>query len=61
MDDSTLVKECIKGNAKAQRFLFDKFAPKMLTVCVRYAKNKSDAEDVLQDAFIKVSHKFNGF
>ena len=45
MDDAALIKECVKGNAKAQRFLFDKFAPKMLTVCVRYAKNKSDAED----------------
>lgn len=61
MDDATLIKECVKGNAKAQRFLFDKFAPKMLTVCIRYAKNKSDAEDVLQDAFIKVFNKINEF
>lgn len=61
MDDAALIKECVKGNAKAQRFLFDKFAPKMLTVCVRYAKNKSDAEDVLQDAFIKVFNKISEF
>ena len=61
MDDATLIKECVKGNAKAQRFLFDKFAPKMLTVCIRYAKNKSDAEDVLQDAFIKVFNKISEF
>ena len=61
MDDATLIKECVKGNAKAQRFLFEKFAPKMLTVCIRYAKNKSDAEDVLQDAFIKVFNKISEF
>lgn len=61
MDDAALIKECVKGNAKAHRFLFDKFAPKMLTVCVRYAKNKSDAEDVLQDAFIKVFNKISEF
>ena len=61
MDDAALIKACVKGNAKAQRFLFDKFAPKMLTVCVRYAKNKSDAEDVLQDAFIKVFNKISEF
>jgi RNA polymerase sigma-70 factor (ECF subfamily) len=61
MDDATLIKECVKGNAKAQRFLFDKFAPKMLTVCIRYAKYKSDAEDVLQDAFIKVFNKISEF
>lgn len=61
MDDATLIKECVKGNVKAHRFLFEKFAPKMLTVCMRYAKNKSDAEDVLQDAFIKVFNKLSEF
>ncbi len=61
MDDTTLINECVNGNVKAQRFLFDKFAPKMLLVCMRYAKNKSDAEDVLQEAFIKVFNKLSAF
>jgi len=61
MDDSTLVKYCIKGDPKAQRALFDKFAPKMLSVCLRYAKNKEQAEDVLQDGFIKVFSKLSLF
>ena len=54
MDDSALVKKCIEGDPKAQRLLFDKFAPKMLGVCMRYAKNTEQAEDVLQEGFIKV-------
>lgn len=61
MDDTTLIIECVNGNVKAQRFLFDKFAPKMLAVCMRYTKNKSDAEDVLQDAFIKVFKNIGAF
>jgi len=63
MDDSILVKNCIDGSQKAQRMLFEKFAPKMLGVCLRYAKNTEQAEDVLQDAFVKVFTKlemFNG-
>jgi RNA polymerase sigma-70 factor (ECF subfamily) len=54
MDDTSLVNECLKGNSKAQKALFDKFAPKMFSVCLRYMKNTEKAEDALQDGFIKV-------
>jgi RNA polymerase sigma-70 factor (ECF subfamily) len=61
MDDVTLIKECSRGNAKAQRALFDKFAPKMLAVCMRYLKNIDEAEDALQDGFVKVFQKIPEF
>ena len=61
MDDLTLVNECAKGNSKAQRALFDKFAPKMLAVCQRYLRNSQEAEDVLQDGFVKVFQKIVDF
>lgn len=61
MDDLTLVSECAKGNSKAQRALFDKFAPKMLAVCQRYLRNNQEAEDVLQDGFVKVFQKIVDF
>ncbi|WP_294670650.1 RNA polymerase sigma factor [uncultured Fluviicola sp.] len=61
MDDLTLVNECAKGNSKAQRALFDKFAPKMLAVCQRYLRNNQEAEDVLQDGFVKVFQKIVDF
>ena len=61
MDDSTLVKECIKGNAKAQRLLFDKFSQKMLGVCLRYTKSQDEAEDALQEGFVKAFSKLKDF
>lgn len=61
MDDSTLVKECIKGNAKAQRLLFDKFSQKMLGVCLRYTKSQDEAEDALQEGFVKAFSKLTDF
>lgn len=61
MDDSTLVKKCLDGDSQAQRMLFERFAPKMLGVCMRYAKNTEQAEDVLQDGFIKVFTKLSKY
>jgi RNA polymerase sigma-70 factor (ECF subfamily) len=61
MDDNTLVIECVKCNPKAQRLLFDRFASKMLTVCLRYAKDTADAEDVLQEGFVKIFSKLSDF
>ena len=54
MDDTTLVIECVKGNVRAQQKLFDKFARKMLGVCLRYAKDSEQADDILQDGFDQV-------
>ena len=61
MDDATLVKECVKGNAKAQHMLFERFSRKMLGVCLRYSKSLEEAEDVLQDGFIKVFSNLKDF
>jgi RNA polymerase sigma-70 factor (ECF subfamily) len=61
MDDKTLVTECAKGNSRAQRALFDKFAPKMLSVCNRYLHNMDESEDVLQDGFVKIFQKIGEF
>ena len=54
MDDKRLVKDCLKGLPQAQRQLYDSFAPIMLSVCYRYTKSVTDAEDVLQEGFIRV-------
>jgi RNA polymerase sigma-70 factor (ECF subfamily) len=61
MDEITLVKECVKGNAKAQFLLFDKFSKKMMAVCLRYSKNQEESEDVLQEGFVKVFSKLKDF
>ena len=61
MDELTLVNSCIEGNQLAQRTLFEKYAPKMLGVCMRYANSQVEAEDVLQDAFVKVFTKLDHY
>ena len=61
MDDHRLVKECLKGNAAAQRLLYERFAPSMLAVCYRYTKSVADAEDVLQEAFVKAFKNLQQF
>jgi RNA polymerase sigma factor (sigma-70 family) len=63
MDQNELLNECLKGNASAQRALYSHFAHAMLGLCYRYTKSMDDAEDVLQEGFIKVFknlHQFNG-
>lgn len=49
-----LVEGCLKGNSLKQKELYDTFAPAMYAVAMRYANNKLDADDMLQNAFIKV-------
>jgi RNA polymerase sigma factor (sigma-70 family) len=60
-----LVKNCLKNKPAAQRQLYELYAEPMLGVCYRYTKSLSDAEDVLQDGFVKVfrylnTYKFEG-
>ncbi len=61
MDYKKLVVDCIKCIPDAQRQLYEHFAPPMLGVCFRYTKSIADAEDVLQDGFIKVFKHLHGY
>lgn len=54
MDTQRLVRDCLREIPAAQRQLYDLFAEPMLGVCYRYTKSMDDAEDVLQDGFVKV-------
>ncbi len=49
-----IIEKCASGNTKAQEQLYTRFSPKMFGVCLRYAKNNVEAEDNLQEGFIKV-------
>ena len=49
-----IVKQCVKGDRKAQRELYKTFYGKMMSVCYRYSNNSEDAKDILQDGFVKV-------
>ncbi len=61
MTDTELIKGCIREDTACQKGLFNRYASSLLGVSNRYARNKEDAEDILQDAFIKIFHKINQF
>lgn len=51
----------MSNDVRAQAKLYELFAPKMFGVCLRFSKDKTEAEDNLQDGFIKVFKYINGF
>ncbi|MEO6548310.1 MAG: sigma-70 family RNA polymerase sigma factor [Ferruginibacter sp.] len=61
MDYTLLLKDCLKHKPAAQLQLYEHFAPLMLGVCYRYTKSMHDAEDVLQEGFIKVFHHLSKY
>ena len=61
--ENQLIENCIKGERKSQKALYDLYSQKMYAICIRYSKNQMDAEDILQEAFVKLFnnlHKFRG-
>ena len=56
-----VVRGCQDGNPGAQRELYDMFKSKMFGICLRYAGNYDDAEDILQEGFLKVFEKIHQF
>lgn len=56
-----LVDSCIAGNRKSQEVLYKTFYGKMLVVCMRYSRNKEEAQDILHDGLIKVFMKLKSY
>lgn len=54
LHENDLIEGCIKGDRRWQKALYDCYAKKMMVVCLRYCKAQQEAEDILQEAFIKV-------
>ncbi len=61
MTETDIIRGCIKGNASCQRMLFDMFAGKMMSVCLRYGRNQPEAEDMLQEGFVRVFNNLHQF
>ena len=52
---------CLDNIASAQEALYNRFSPRMLGVCYRFARSREDAEDMLQEGFIKVFSQLHQF
>lgn len=59
--DELLIQGCRKNDRKAQQELFLRYGKKMFAVCMRYCGNAEDAQDLLQDGFLKVFEKIGSF
>lgn len=61
MTEEAILQGCLQNNAAAQKELYERYSPKMLAVCYRYGHNREDAEDMLQEGFIKVFSQIHTF
>ncbi len=59
--EAQLVKACQKADPKAQKRVYEKYAPKMLAICNRYLADNMEAEDVMIEGFMKVFEKIDTF
>ena len=60
-DDEKLIKACLNGDGAAFETLYRRFSAKMLAVCYRYCQDRHEAEDLLQEGFIKVFEQLKNF
>jgi len=56
-----IVEKCKIGDKQAFTLLYNKYAPKLLGVCIRYAKSREEAEDMLQEGFIRLFQKMDSY
>jgi RNA polymerase sigma factor (sigma-70 family) len=61
MTEEAILQGCLRNDASAQKELYNRFSPKMLAVCYRFGHNREDAEDMLQEGFIKVFSQIHTF
>lgn len=59
--DNVLVKGCRQKNRLAQKYLYERFAGKMINICMRYTSNRYEAKEILNTAFLKVFHSINSY
>ena len=61
MVEQNLIEACSQNNAAAQRELYNRYSGLMFSICFRYAYSRNDAEDMLQEGFIKIFNGINNF
>jgi RNA polymerase sigma factor (sigma-70 family) len=61
LSEQELIEGCRSGDRSSQRALYERYSRKMLVVCLRYSKTTAEAEDILQEGFVKVFHALKDF
>jgi RNA polymerase sigma-70 factor (ECF subfamily) len=60
-EEAELIQSCLRGERAAQHRLYNTYAGRMYAVCLRYCKSRAEAQDVLQEGFIKVFENLKVF
>lgn len=53
-DENTIIKGCLNDDIRSQKLLYEKYKSAMFTHCLRYASDRAEAEDMLQEGFLVV-------
>jgi RNA polymerase sigma factor (sigma-70 family) len=61
LNEKELLEGCAKGDRAAQKALYERYCRKMMVICQRYAKTTAEAEDILQEGFVKVFGAIKSF
>jgi len=61
MEDRFLVEGCIKGESQAQKQLYEQYAPAMMSICLRYVREKETARDLMHDGFVTLFTKIHTY
>jgi RNA polymerase sigma-70 factor (ECF subfamily) len=59
--DKELIEACLNGNPIAQKVLYDTYSSVLFGICLRYSKKEEEAQDILQDSFIKIFTKLDTY
>ncbi|HEY6159610.1 MAG TPA: RNA polymerase sigma factor [Bacteroidia bacterium] len=61
MTEESLIEGCISGKREFQELLYRQYSGKMLAICCRYVRSREEAEDIAQEAFVKVFRNIHTF
>lgn len=61
MKEKEMIEGALRGESRCQRALFDRYAPMLMGVCQRYCRTQAEAEDVLQDTFVRLFAKLSQY
>jgi RNA polymerase sigma-70 factor (ECF subfamily) len=61
LSESEIIAGCLRKKRKAQKALYDQYHPVLLGICLRYAKSRAEAEDVLLMAFTRIYKKIDTY
>ena len=59
--DLKLIESCRKGDRAAQKVLYDRLAPRMFSLCIRYVGDRDLAQDMLQEGFITLFTRLDSY